>query len=44
MYVGSAWDNRYNESFNGTLRRKALNGVSLTTIDQARTVIGNCLK
>ena len=41
---GSAWENGYNERFNGTLRREVLNAEWFTTIRQARTVINQWLR
>ncbi len=39
IYPGSPWENGYNERFNGTLRRKALNAEWFSTIRQAQIVI-----
>ena len=41
---GSAWENGYNERFNGTLRREVLNAEWFTTTKQAQTVIDYWLK
>jgi len=44
IYLGSPWDNGYNERFNGTLRREILNAEWFTSLDQAQTVINTWLK
>ncbi len=44
IYPGSPWENRYNERFNGTLRRELLNAEWFISIEQARTVIAKWLK
>jgi len=38
-YPGAPWGNGYNERFDGTLRRKALNAERFTATEQARIVI-----
>ncbi|MEM9438121.1 MAG: transposase [Pseudomonadota bacterium] len=40
---GSAWENGYNERFNGTLRREVLNAEWFTTTEQAQIVINHWL-
>ncbi|MEM7724307.1 MAG: transposase, partial [Pseudomonadota bacterium] len=44
IYPGSPWENGYNESFNGTMRRNVLNAEWFTTTEQAQIVINNWLK
>ncbi len=39
LYLGSPWQNGYDERFDGTLRREVLNAEWFTSIDQARVVI-----
>ena len=39
IYPGSAWENGYNERFNGTLRREVLNAEWFLTVKQAQFVI-----
>jgi len=41
---GSAWENGYNERFNGTLRNEVLNAEWFSTIKQAEIVINLWLK
>ena len=41
---GSAWENGYNERFNGTLRREVLNAEWFTTTEQAQIVINHWLR
>ena len=41
---GRAWENGYNERFNGTLRREVLNAEWFTTIEQAQIVINQWLR
>jgi len=43
IYLGSPWESGYNERFNSMLRREVLNAEWFSTIDQAKTVIGNWL-
>ncbi len=44
IYPGSPWENRYNERFNGTLRRDVPNSEWLTTTRQAQNVIDSWLR
>ena len=44
IYLGSPWENRYNERSNGTLRREVLNGQWFSTIKQAQVAINTWLK
>ena len=44
IYLGSPWENGYNEPFNGTLRREILNAECFSTIKQARIVIVKWLR
>ncbi len=39
LYLGSPWENGYNERFNGTLRNEVLNAEWFTSIAKAQTVI-----
>ncbi|QMU59821.1 MAG: transposase [Boseongicola sp.] len=41
---GSAWENGYNERFNGTLRREVLNAEWFATTKQAQIVINHWLR
>ena len=43
-YLGSPWENGYNERFNGTLRREVLNAEWFTTTEQAQIVINHWLR
>ena len=43
-YPGSPWGNGYNERFDGTLRREALNAEWFITTEQARIVIARWLE
>ena len=44
IYPGSPWENGYNESFNGTLRREVLNAEWFATTRQAQAVISQWLR
>ncbi len=44
LYLGSPWENGYNERFNGTLRNEVLNAEWFTSIAKAQTVINMWLK
>jgi hypothetical protein len=44
IYPGSLWENRYNERFDGTLRRQVLNAEWFTMTEQAQIVINHSLK
>jgi transposase InsO family protein len=44
IYPGSPWENRYNERFNGTLRREVLNAEWLSTTKQAQIVTNRWLR
>ena len=44
IYPGSPWENGYNERFNGTLRKEALNAEWFSTIKQAQIVINTWLR
>ena len=44
IYPGSPWENGYNELFNGSLCREALNAEGFTTTGQAQIVINHWLK
>ena len=44
IYLGSPWENRYNERLNGTLRRKVLNAEWFHTTKQAQVVINAWLR
>ena len=44
IYPGSPWENGYNERFNGTLRREALNAELCYTTKQAEVTINIWLR
>ena len=44
IYPGSPWENGYNESFNGTLRREVLNAEWVHTTKQAQVAINVWLR
>ncbi|MEP4050796.1 MAG: integrase core domain-containing protein [Litorimonas sp.] len=44
IYLGSPWENGYNERFNSTLRHEVLNWEWPTSIKQAQTAINMWLK
>lgn len=44
IYLGSPWENGYNERFNGTLRNEVLNAEWFSSIRQAQTAINVWLK
>lgn len=44
IYPGSPWENGYNERFNGTLRREALNAEWCYTTKQAEVTINIWLR
>ena len=44
IYPGSPWENGYNETFNGTLRREILDAEWFVTTKQAQTAINAWLK
>ncbi len=44
IYPGSPWENGYNERFNGTSRREALNAEWFSTTEQAQIVINHWIR
>jgi putative transposase len=44
IYPGSPWEKRYNERFNGTLRREVLNAEWFHTTKQAQVAINAWLR